>query len=198
MNKIFGIGLQRTGTTSLHQAAIQLGLRSAPMSTALLHNLRDPLINQYDLFSDNPIPLLYPELDRLYPDSQFILTTRPVEAWLNSVEWLFTVDKPTLPLALQQLGDEIHHRLYGQTTFDREHFRAVWVRYHSKVDAYFADRPDDLLRLDVTNGDGWAQLCPFLGLPIPRTPFPHRNRSRPQIGSRLRAAWSRATRRFAP
>lgn len=178
MNKIFCIGLQRTGTTSLYQAASLLGLRAAPSSVALLDNVSAPLIEQYDFFSDNPIPLLYPALDLAYPNSKFILTTRSVDDWLQSVEWLFTVDKPTLSPELQQVGDDIHRRLYGTDTFDAERFRAFWATYHAEVDAYFANRSADLLRLDLTQGDGWAQLCPFLNVLIPTDPFPHSNRRR--------------------
>lgn len=194
MTKFFGIGLQRTGTTSLHEAAQLIGLRSAPMSTVLLDNLNHPLIQQYNLFSDNPIPLLYQALDQRYPHSKFILTTRPVEAWLKSVQWLFEVDMPTLSPELRQIGDEIHQRFYGQTTFSAVHFRAVWEQYHADVTTYFQDRPDDLLCIDLTQGAGWAELCPFLGVEIPDTPFPHHNRAyRPSKWQRLkqkvRAAW---------
>lgn len=176
MTKYFGIGLQRTGTTSLHQAALMLGIRSAPMSADLLYDLHAPLINEYDLFSDNPIPLLYPKLDKAYLGSKFILTTRPVDDWLTSVEWLLTHDTPKLKPSLRTIGDEIHQRLYGRTTFDEPVFRAFWHKYHAGVEAHFAQRPDDLLTLNFSAGDGWEKLCPFLGVPIPESPFPHTNR----------------------
>jgi len=175
--RYFGIGLQRTGTTSLHEAAQILGLRSAPMSIALFYNLNDPIIHQYELFSDNPIPLLYPELDNRYPHSKFILTTRPVDDWLKSVQWLFEVGITTLPSNLRQAGDDIHQQFYGRTTFDTDHFCAFWHNYHAQISTYFQNRPQDLLIIDFTRGDGWEQLCSFLGLPIPSTPFPHRNQA---------------------
>ncbi|MEM8863693.1 MAG: sulfotransferase family protein [Chloroflexota bacterium] len=178
MTKYFCIGLQRTGTTSLHQAALLLGIRSAPMSADLLYDLEAPLIDQYDLFSDNPIPLLYQKLDKAYPNSKFILTTRPIEGWLKSVEWLFTHDKPTLSPEFQEIGDDIHQRLYGRTTFDELVFRAFWHSYHAEVDSYFANRPGDLLRLNFSAGDGWEKLCPFLDVEIPVDPFPHTNKRR--------------------
>lgn len=187
MTKYFGIGLQRTGTTSLHTAAQLVGLRSAPMSIPLLDDLAHPLIDQYDLFSDNPIPLLYPTLDKQYPNSKFILTTRPVGDWLKSVEWLFATGMQTLSPELRQIGDEIHRRFYGQTTFSAVRFRTVWEQYHADVDTYFQDRPDDLLRLDFGQGDGWAELCPFLGVAVPDLPFPHRNRAyRPSLWQRFK------------
>jgi hypothetical protein len=41
--------------------------------------------------------------------------------------------------------------------------------------AFFADKPGRLLRFDLWAGHGWAELCGFLGLPVPDRPFPHRN-----------------------
>ena len=173
--KYFGIGLQRTGTTSLHQAALMLGVRSAPMSTDLQHDLKSPIIDRYELFSDNPIPFYYQRLDQLYSGSKFILTTRLVDDWLKSVEWLLTHDTPNLAPELQKIADEVHLQLYGRTTFDESTFRAFWHSYHVEVERHFADRPDDLLRLDFSAGDGWEKLCRFLGKPIPDRPFPHSN-----------------------
>ncbi|MFE6684871.1 hypothetical protein ACFVFQ_00185 [Streptomyces sp. NPDC057743] len=40
--------------------------------------------------------------------------------------------------------------------------------------AYFADRPDDLLVLDLARGQGYPELAAFLGVPAPARPFPHR------------------------
>ena len=33
-----------------------------------------------------------------------------------------------------------------------------------------------LLVMDIPSGDGWSQLCPFLGVPIPAVPFPHEHK----------------------
>ncbi len=153
-----------------------LGLRSAPISTDLLNDLKSPLIEQYDLFSDNPVPFYYQDLDQLYSGSKFVLTTRPVDDWLKSVEWLLTHEVPKLSADMQHLADAVHKQLYGRTSFDESAFRAFWHSYHVGAGRYFANRPDDLLRLDFSSGDGWEKLCPFLGKPIPGRPFPHSNR----------------------
>jgi hypothetical protein len=34
-----------------------------------------------------------------------------------------------------------------------------------------------LLVFDLPRGDGWEELCAFLGHPIPDEPFPHANRA---------------------
>jgi hypothetical protein len=37
------------------------------------------------------------------------------------------------------------------------------------------DRPESLLVMDISAGDGWDVLCPFVGAPPPAVPFPHSN-----------------------
>ena len=176
MTKIFGIGLQRTGTTSLYHAGKLLGLRAAPNAIDLFYDLHAPIIDQYDLFTDNPIPHLYQQIDQLYPNSKFILTTRPVDDWLASVEWLFTQEIPTLPDHLQQIGSQIHTAFYGRDTFDETIFREEWHSYHDEAQTYFSSRPEDLLIIDLAQEKRpWSIISPFLGLPEPNTPFPHSN-----------------------
>ena len=48
------------------------------------------------------------------------------------------------------------------------------TEHERRVRAYFADRPDDLLVIDISAGEGWEALCPFLGVPVPDKPFPRR------------------------
>ena len=50
-----------------------------------------------------------------------------------------------------------------------------YERHNSEVRAYFADRPEDLLVMDITAGDGWDVLCPFLGVEAPADEFPMMN-----------------------
>jgi hypothetical protein len=51
------------------------------------------------------------------------------------------------------------------------------IEHAARVAEYFSGRPDDLLVLDITAGDGWPPLCRFLGRPVPDAPFPATNRS---------------------
>lgn len=43
-----------------------------------------PITRYYSAFEDNPWPLLFKELDSLYPESRFILTYRVPEHWFRS------------------------------------------------------------------------------------------------------------------
>ena len=125
------------------------------------------LVPEYDAFRDNPWPILYKELDEQLPDSKFILTVRPAERWIRSVlnhfggrtsamrEWIYGEGDPT--------G---HEQLYIER----------YQQHNEAVQRYFANRPDDLLVIDLTAGEGWEKLCPHLGYEIPSEEFPHSNK----------------------
>ncbi len=179
--KIFGIGLSKTGTSSLAHALEILGYRVKDYpgieryTPGDLSCIDPTLLDQYDALTDTPIPSFYRELDRAYPGSKFILTVRERAGWLQSCQKQFTEK-----LAAKQ--NEAHNRLfldlYGTTVFDAEKFAAGYDRFVAGVKDYFRDRPQDLLILDITGGEGWEKLCPFLGRPIPDLPFPKANVTR--------------------
>jgi hypothetical protein len=179
--KIFGIGLSKTGTTSLAQALTLLGFktRDYPGLTHYapgdLSSIAPVLLEEHDALTDTPIPSFYRELDARYPDARFILTLRERQGWLNSCKKQFTQK-------LAEKQNEAHNRLfmdlYDCTVFDEEKFAAGYDRFVQGVLDHFRDRPGKLLTLNVTGGDGWEQLCPFLDRPIPDVPFPKANVTR--------------------
>lgn len=176
-SKIFGIGIQRTGTTSLHIALKILGYNSIRAPFRLYPDLNDDILSKYDALTDNPIPLLYQRLDKEYPGSKFICTTRDVGSWLKSVKWLFRIGRIIGDWDNYSIVHEVHQAFYGIRNFDEKVFREVWFAYHAEVQKYFADRPRDLLIIDFTRGEGWEKLCAFLGKEIPNIDFPVKNKS---------------------
>lgn len=184
--KIFCTGWQRTGTTSLARALASLGIATKDFPKELLHDLDHPVVHAHRAFTDNPIPLLFRELDAAFPGSRFVHTIRDEEAWLESVRWLFTVGRVKFAWDTRPIVGEIHQRLYGTTEFEPERFLERYRRHNREVAEHFAGRPSDLLTLDVTRGQGFAELCPFLGLPVPAHPFPHSNPTEPVWRARLR------------
>jgi Sulfotransferase domain len=79
--KVFGVGLSRTGTTSLHYALGFLGYRSIHFPPP--HQLRE-LLNFYDAAVDTPVACVFKELAEAYPDARFVLTVRDMDSWLAS------------------------------------------------------------------------------------------------------------------
>jgi hypothetical protein len=173
--KVFGIGFQRTGTLSLNEALNLLGIRSRHNAQELFENPNHPVLDAFDGFTDNPIPLLYRQLDQRFPGSRFILTDRDLDSWLKSVKWLFADRRARWDR--KPVVDRIHVALYGTTRFDEPVFRERFLRHRDEVLDHFKDRSDDLLVMDFGRGDGWSELCAFLGTEIPSLDFPHKHKT---------------------
>lgn len=179
-SKTFAIGLSKTGTHSLHHAFLRLGLRSIhyPDPAPLLRGDFTTLA-PFDAAGDIPVALFYQQLDAAFPGSRFILTTRPLEPWLESIRaHLARRDHPRY--TANTPAAQVRHRMYGSVRFHPDAYTRAFQLHHVRVRDYFRDRPDDLLEINICAGQGWDALCPFLGLPIPSQPFPHTNR-RPDV-----------------
>ena len=176
--KIFGIGLSKTGTTSLASALQILGYRTKDNMGVVVYSAGDltsidlSVVDTHDALTDTPIPSFYRQLDARYPGSKFILTVRDEEGWLQSCQKQFT---PRLAEKRNEAHRRLFEDLYGTDIFDSERFAAGYKRFIADVGGYFRDRPKDLLVIDVTAGEGWDKLCPFLGCAQPAIPFPKAN-----------------------
>ncbi len=63
---------------------------------------------------------------------------------------------------------------YGGVCFaDESRLSYVYDTHVKNVRDYFKDRPDDLLVMNIFEGDGWDRLCSFLGKERPGVDFPH-------------------------
>jgi len=181
-NKVFGVGLARTGTTSLHQAMTLLGLKSAPDSIALLDGMDTEFLRAHDAFFDNPIPFRYQALEQTCPNSKWIVTQRPVEAWITSMEWLFGPGLDRLSGDMRTIGDRVHRQLYGSDQFDETRLRAIYHQHYEQLAEWVRGRP--AVWIDIDDGFGWSDLCPLLGMEPPPVDFPHANKA--QRGGRSR------------
>ena len=174
--KIIGVGFQKTGTSSLREALKILGFRVKDTSSRPLipilkgdYDRVIQMIRDYDAIEDTPWYMIYRELDQRLPGSKFILTLRDEESWYKSVS-------RHIGLLRNPSHEWIYGRGKGLPMKDRENTISVYNRHNEGVLEYFHDRPDDLLVVDFTKGDGWEKLCRFLGMPSPDMPFPHSNR----------------------
>ncbi len=193
LRKVFGVGLSRTGTTSLTRALELLGYRAAhfpvdPTTQAEVSAflraptdaLRLSLLDSVDAVTDTPIAATYRALDRAYPGSAFVLTVRDCESWLRSCDayWQSDLTRLYADGVNARYVRLINRHVYGTEHFDSQSFTATYGRHQAQAHAYFERRGQDLLQLDVCGGDGWPKLCSFLGAEPPTTPFPHANASR--------------------
>lgn len=176
--KIFGIGLPKTGTSTLGNALEQLGYRLGPRSYAAYRDKdwawMEAAIADADCFEDFPWFGFYRELDERYPDAKFILTLRrSPEGWFDSLNTHVRNYGPS----------ESFTALFGVDRPDASAGQAqrVYTQHEQAVREFFAQRPDKLLIVCWENGDGWNEVCSFLGKPVPRAPFPHVNRRQSPI-----------------
>jgi len=123
---------------------------------------------EYDAFQDNPWPILYRDLDHWFPQSKFVLTVRDPDSWIKSQVRHFGSSKTPMRRWIYGVGcPEGNEAVYLQRM----------EKHNQEVLEYFRGRPDDLLVMNLSKGDGWDKLCPFLGVRIPEVPFPHVNKA---------------------
>ncbi len=125
---------------------------------------------RFDAFADNPWFSLFREADRRFPGSRFIFTRRDPERWLRSAVRHFGASTSDFRTWIYGVGSPLGNE--GR-------FLARYRAHEAHVERHFADRPGDLLVVDLEAGDGWDPLCDFLGLPTPTAAFPHLNRRYP-------------------
>lgn len=183
--KVFGIGLNKTGTTTLAACLQELGFRHTSCNLELTKNAGDgnliPIFehaDRYESFEDWPWPLVYKELDQQYENAKFILTRRTdASAWFSSLKRHALRTGPT----------EYREIAYGSSmplNKKKEHI-AIYQRHNQDVREYFSGREDVLLEVCWEEGDGWDELCTFLNRSIPDRPLPHKKKGRSEFLARL-------------
>lgn len=191
-SKIFCIGLSKTATTSLNEALNLLDYLSAhwanPVTGKLLDDEDIPL---FDSLGDTPISYRFEELYHSYPNARFIYTRRDTAQWEQSVLRHYAASHRNRQA--QNFESFAHCNRHAQEFSYGERSRtlsnALYFNNHSFADAYhdfdrrvhrfFADKPAArFLEIDITGGDGWDKLCPFLAKAIPDMPFPWEYKTR--------------------
>lgn len=201
--KIFGIGDNKTGTSTLGacydilhigpQIAWRPGFSSSWNGHKLEFNDALEASKEYISFQDFPWNYMgfYQKFDKAYPDSKFILTVRDQEKWFVSfVRWCTQDGKEDIlgrikkrfkahPDIIENFRGILKEK-YGIGEGPVSPFKSTIIKAFNNRNAeiieYFKDRPDGLLIVDWATGDEWKKLCRFLNRPIPNCPFPHKNK----------------------
>lgn len=179
--KVVGIGLSKTGTSTLKHMLTALGYRVCGPRKDLLGRVRrgelaavDDVLESYDGFEDWPWPLTYQHvMERYGPKAKFILTVRATsDKWLASVTAHGLRTDVTKSMRLT----------YGYyRPFGREgEFRSLYERHNEAARRFFSRYPGQFMEYCLDNGDGWEKLCHFLDEPVPALPVPHANRTSDQ------------------
>tara|TARA_R100000008_G_scaffold70576_1_gene48193 strand:- start:76 stop:639 length:564 start_codon:yes stop_codon:yes gene_type:complete len=177
--KVFGIGLSKTGTNSLTEALQILGYNTKhyPNPAQMLNRNFNELLKTYDALTDSPVVAVYKDIDTyvqdyLALDGKFIYTFRDEDSWITSAEahW-----ERMGPRNMNSYVGQVRMELFGTVEFNEKIFRDKNKKHLEDVKKYFKDRPDDLLVMNICEGDSWEVLCPFLDKSIPNIPFPKLN-----------------------
>ncbi len=205
--KIFVIGRNKTGTTSMAQALVTLGFHVGDQATAELliedWSRRDfrALIRYCataDAFQDVPFSLdyTYQALDAAFPGSKFILTVRNssqewYESWTRFITQLVGLNH--LPSADELKlftyrdrepgwlwrSDQMVLNVDESTLYNREVYTRHYEAHNQRVCDYFRYRPESLLVLNLAAPDAMQALCRFLDVKPVDWAMPHLNRSKP-------------------
>lgn len=177
MTKIIGVGMHKTGTTTLGDALRMLGFARTGWQpeTASLYKrghkaaLLD-MMEDFDVFEDAPWFLMYKDACDRYPDCRLILThRRDMEAWFAS-----------LTKHIDRIAPDAYSFrsvIYGTDDLlsIKQHVLDTHARHVEDVKAFATERDIPLLEICWENGDGWKEICEFVGKPVPDQPFPHAN-----------------------
>ncbi|MEX0609595.1 MAG: sulfotransferase [Balneolaceae bacterium] len=202
--KIFGIGNNKTGTTSLKAAMRELGFVVGHQRTAekLMSEwaIRDfKKIVEYcksaEFFQDVPFskPYTFVILDHEFSGSKFILTVRDnSEQWYNSLtkfhakKWGKDGRIPTkedlknatyLYKGSPWDGNRRTYNAPEDDPYNKEILMKHYEDYNESVIEYFRHRPGDLLVLNVADEGAYKKLCEFLQVIPKREGFPWENKT---------------------
>lgn len=167
-SKVFCIGYNKTGTTSLGKALQLLGYRHSSYNRKVWREYykKNKIVKileytaRFDSFDDLPWLKedMIPILDKVFPNSKFIFLTRDDESWKKSFyNWTFLA-KGYYP--------------------DMENSFEEYKNHQRFVMKYFEGRPDhQFLVLNIQDEKGFKKLADFLGKQVDEERFPHYNKT---------------------
>jgi len=176
--KVFGLGLNKTGTTTLDTALTTLGYRVKGPDQKLARQIQRgdyaaafECIERHDAVQDLPWPLMYKQIFEKYGTSaKYVLTRRTTaEVWLRS-------------LKSHRMQNRVLKRrtgLYGAIYpfgYEKE-FLDYYNAHNEGVRQFFREMNAEHVLLEVCweEGHGWSELCEHLGVPALDGPIPHSN-----------------------
>jgi hypothetical protein len=165
-SKVFCIGYNKTGTTSVGKAFSILGYKNLSFNKEVTSNYNNKNIlkvlkyaSKYDSFDDFPwmSTKMIPILDKVFPGSKFIHLYRDEEPWKKSwCNW---------------------HSFLGKS-YDIELALKNYRMHNDFVYNYFKGRENiDFISLQVNNPNAFKKIAKFLGHTPPYNKLPYENRS---------------------
>lgn len=162
-NKIFIIGLPRTGTTSICNTFLELGYTTA--HTAYTQNT----FKQAEVIADTPVFSEYQLLDKHFSGAQFINLTRELSLWLPSIRQLLTRMHTNLMRTDGGFNNHIKRcylSIFENLNLDNinsdTYLTDCYYKHQDTVANYFKARSSDLLSIDIAKVDSGDKLQVFI------------------------------------
>jgi hypothetical protein len=159
-SKIFGLGLPKTGTTSLAKYLENIGITTIHDDVTFFRNkgniqsIKSLLI--YDAYVGSLCVTRY-EIIEKFTKEKFIITDRDKDSWLESSKIWFS----------QPGNSNIRMELFGCDMWDREKFSKVYDTYIIDLVEVLEKNKCDYIIIDIinTNNDVVSQqICDFVGI----------------------------------
>lgn len=199
--KIFCIGLNKTGTTSLGMFFEQQGYLVEPQIKCELlfkeyfNRNFDAIVKHCKnsravVFQDVPfsLPLTYPHLDNAFPQSKFILTIREnSDMWYNSILKFHSdfYNKGKVPTfesldnskyVYQGWSWKLMHEVFindKSKMYSKNEFVDVYENHIESVKNYFKNKSEKLIIIDVSKKEDLSKLCNWLKIETTENSFPN-------------------------
>lgn len=202
-HKVFVIGFNKTGTTTLKRTLFLWGFKIGDQRVAcmMMEDYRDKrlerifkLVETADAFQDIPFskPGLFKELDKQFPNSKFILTVRDSEEqWYNSLLNFHSKKvgrKPPTEEDLAKVNNIYKGWLLDSMKitwdypkvdlYDEVSYKKKYLAHIEDCRAYFKERPNDFLEINVGNEKDFVRLKTFLNVQTNMKTFPWVNQTK--------------------
>ena len=152
-NKAFGIGLAKTGTTTLTAIFQSAGYKAIHyISETQYKNL-----HLYDFASDVPVCVRYKDLYNRFPEAAFIYVERDLEQWLDSCRrhWI------RYPIVRHM---DYRREAYGSVYYSKKRFREVYLRHRDDINEFFKDKK--LTTINICQKIGMEKLWDIIGTKV--------------------------------
>lgn len=164
--KIFVVGLPRTGTTSLCAAMLALGYKTA--HTAYI----EKAMQQAQVIADTPIFNDYAVLAKNYPQAKFIYLNRQMVHWLPSIRQLLErmmvnlhrTDGGFNPI-IKRCYKAVFNPLTPENIAQDDFLKSCYLAHKKHVFQCFSAQPQRLLEIELAEPSSFTRLIEFLNLP---------------------------------
>ncbi len=166
--KVFCVGLNKTGTTTIGAVFKSLKIRTVGFEPALTRQvlrgrfeLLENKLEHHDGFQDLPFPFIYNQMHERYGDSAcFVLSVRKSpEVWLRSMK----------RHSLRNGGMKLRTRIYGSPYphIDPETYLRIYNRHNTRFLSFAEHANLRYTKIVMGEDDLYEKICPLLGEPVP-------------------------------